>query len=201
MENTIKINVIMRNNQWQKHEKVFDTITQTNKLICPSGHRQNISLTYENDIYSYDNMCWQAKKFLNCIKENDFVLLYDRQYKEALVLKIKSNPKKDIINGVKVLRNKECTVHTPIVFGCDNCNRSVELVFSSKYFNDNSFLFTKYINENYCFENMYGIYRDIEIIGKINTNCEVYHKHKCLQTSIGIPSEDLLLSVSDIIPI
>ena len=201
MENTIKISGFMRNNQWRKHEKVFDTILQTNKLICPSGHRQNILLTCKNDIYSYDNMCWQANKFMNHIKENDFILLYDRQYKEALVLKIKSIPKKDIINDVTILRNKECTIHTPLVVGCANCNKSVALVFSTKYFKDNSTLFTKYINENYSFEHMYGVYRDIEVIGKINKNSAVYHKHKCLQTSIGIPSEELLLPVNDIIPI
>ena len=77
----------MRNNQWQKHEKVFDTINSTKKLICPSGHMNNIVLINDNN-YSYNNMPWQANKFLNEIQINNIVLLFDRQYKEALVLKI-----------------------------------------------------------------------------------------------------------------
>lgn len=201
MTTHLKVKCVMRNNQWKKHQKVFETIKITKKLICPSGHRQNLLLKNEEGIYSYDEMCWQAKKFLNDIKENDIVLLYDRQYKEALVLKITSSPIKDKINDVFILRNKTCNIHTPISFGCANCNNSVELVFSSKYFEDNNKQFTKYINENFCFENMYAIFRNVEIIGKINTTNEIYHKHKCLQTSIGIPSGELLLSVSDIIPI
>jgi hypothetical protein len=144
-------------------------------------------------------MCWQAKKFLNDIKENDIVILYHREYKEALVLKITSSPIKDKINDVIILRNKTCNIHTPIAFGCINCNNSVEKVFSSKYFEDNNKQFTKYINENYSFENMYAIFRNVEIIGKINTTSDIYHKHKCLQTSIGMPSSELLLSISDII--
>ena len=201
MTTYIKVNCIMRNNQWQKHQKVFETIKITKKLVCPSGHRQNLLLKFENDIYSYDGICWQANKFLNDIKENDIILLYDRQYKEALVLKITSVPIKDKIDDIIILRNKTCNIHTPVNFGCLNCNNSIEIVFSSKYFEDNAKQFTKYINENFCFENMYAIFRNVEIIGKINTTSEIYHKHKCLQTSIGMPSSELLLSISDIIPI
>lgn len=182
----MKINCIIRNNQWQKHEKVYETIKITQKLICPHGHCQNILLNYDNHKYSYDNMNWQANKFLNNLNENDIVLLYDRQYKEALLLKIKSKPKKDKISDIKILRNKGCTIHTHICSGCIYCSRSVELVFSNKYFEDNPKIFTKYINENYSFENMYAIYRDIEVIGKIDTNSNIYHKYKCLRTSIRI---------------
>ena len=61
MTTHLKINCVMRNNQWQKHQKVFETIKITKKLICPSGHRQNLLLKNEEGIYSYDEMCWQAK--------------------------------------------------------------------------------------------------------------------------------------------
>lgn len=201
MTTHIKVNCIMRNNQWAKHQKVFETIKITKKLVCPSGHRQNLLLKFENGVYSYDGLCWQANKFLNDIKENDIVLLYDRQYKEALVLKITSIPIKDKINDLFILRNKTCNIHTPVSSCCANCNNSIEMVFSSKYFEDNSKQFTKYINENFWFENMYGIFRNIEIIGKINTSSEIYHKHKTLQSSIGIPKHELLLPIGDIIPI
>jgi hypothetical protein len=157
----------MRNNQWQKHKNVFETIIITKKLICPSGHRHNLILKCEDGIYSYDGMCWQADKFLNNIKENDIVLLYDRQYKEALVIKIISIPIKDKLNELFILRNKSCYIHTPIISNCIDCNDSIELVFSSNYFINNNKKFIKSINVNYCFENMYAIYRSIEIIGKI----------------------------------
>ena len=54
---TIKINYLMRNNQWQKHEQVFDTINITKKLICPSGHRNNIILIHnQTKIPIYGNL-------------------------------------------------------------------------------------------------------------------------------------------------
>jgi hypothetical protein len=92
-----------------------------------------------------------------------------------------------------------CSIHDLICVGCDACNNSVELVFSNKYFEENNTLFTKYLNENYCFETMNAIYRNVEIIGKINTTSEAYHKYKCLRTSIGVPSCELLVPITDII--
>lgn len=197
---TLKINCIMRNNQWKKHEKVFTTLKLTNKLICPSGHRQNLVLQCQNGIYSYDGACWQANKFLNAIKENDIVLIYDRQYKEALVIKITSKPIQGKIDDVIIVRNKLCNIHKPVSSGCANCNKSVELVFSKKYFEDNSGKFLQYLNEDYSFENMYAIFRNIEIIGKITTTSKIYQKHKRLQSSIAIPSNELLLPLVDISP-
>ena len=92
----------MRNNQWQKHANVFETIHLTKKIICRGGHTNNIELNMTNGIYSYDGMCWQANKFLNDMKENDIVLMYDRNYKEALVLKVSSIPIQDKINDVTI---------------------------------------------------------------------------------------------------
>ena len=67
MTTHLKVKCAMRNNPWKKHQKVFETIKITKKLICPSGHRQNLLLKCEEGNYSYDGMCWQAKKFLNDI--------------------------------------------------------------------------------------------------------------------------------------
>ena len=72
------------------------------------------------------------------------------------------------------------------------------MVFSKIYFETNHKNFTKYLNENYKFENMYAIYRDIEIIGKIDSTNPIYNKHKYLQTSFGI-ANDSLLPINDII--
>jgi hypothetical protein len=183
----------------EKHENVFDTIKITKKLISPHAHYYNQILLFEENIYSYNGMNWQADKFLNDVKENDIILLYDRQYKEALILRIKSIPLRDKINDIIIVRNRNCNIHIPINSNCDNCNNSVELVFSNKYFEDNYKQFLKYMNEDFFFENMYAIYRNIEIIGKINNTSDIYHKYKTLQTSICVPSNELLLSTSDII--
>ena len=187
----------MRNNQWQKHEKVFDTINSTKKLICPSGHMNNIVLINDNN-YSYNNMPWQANKFLNEIQINNIVLLFDRQYKEALVLKIISEPKKSKIDNVIILKKSICNIHNLIESGCSNCNDNIEMVFSNKYFETNHKNFIKYLNENYKFENMYAIYRDVEVIGKIDSTNPIYNKHKYLQTSFGIAHESLV-PINDII--
>ncbi len=187
----------MRNNQWQKHEKVFDTINSTKKLICPSGHMNNIVLINDNN-YSYNNMPWQANKFLNEIQINNIVLLFDRQYKEALVLKIISEPKKSKIDNVIILKKSICNIHNLIESGCSNCNDNIEMVFSNKYFETNHKNFIKYLNENYKFENMYAIYRDVEVIGKIDSTNPIYNKYKYLQTSFGI-AYGSLLDINDII--
>jgi hypothetical protein len=191
---------VVRNNMWGKHEEVFETIKQTKKLVCPYAHTHDIFLECDDGIYSYDGMNKYANQFLNKIDENDIVLLYDRQSDNALVLKIISIPIQDKINDVIILRNKQC-IHTPIQHGCDRCNSSIVMIFSTTYFEKNCKEFTKYINENYCFENMYGIFRHIEIIGKINPTSECFHIHKCLPSSIRIPKNELLLPIHDIIPI
>ncbi len=197
---TIKIDYLMRNNQWRKHEKVFDTINITKKLICPGAHRNSIVLINENNKYSCGNIKkWQADKFLNDIQINNIVLLFDRQYKSALVLKIISEPKKSKIDNVIILRKTICAIHNLIEGGCDDCNENIEMVFSTKYFEANYKDFTKYLNENYKFENMYAVYRDVEILGKIDSTNPIYNKHKCLQTSFGTPKQELLLPVNDII--
>ena len=195
----LKVKCVMRNNMWGKHEQVFDTIKQTKKLVCPHAHRRNILLECEAGIYSYDGMDSQANQFLNKLDENDIVMLYDRQYEYALLLKIISVPIEDKIKDVIILRHKHC-IHT-IRHGCRECNSSIKMVYSTTYFEKNYKEFTKYMNEDYCFENMYGIFRDIEIIGKINTTSESFHIHKCLPASIRIPRTELLLPIRDIIPI
>ena len=146
-------------------------------------------------------MCWQANRFLNNMETGDIVLLYDRQYKEALVLKIISNPIKDIVDDVVILRNNGCGIHKPTAYGCADCNNSIIMVFSTKYFEDNAKKFVKYLSEYFCFENMYGIFRNVTIIGKINESCAVYHNHKTMQTSIGTPKYEVLLPISDIISV
>ena len=188
----------MRNNQWKKHKNVFDTINITKKLICPGGHVNKIILI-NNNKYSYNDMTWQANKFLNNIHINNIVLLFDREYKEALVLKIISEPKNSKIDNVIILKKSICNIHNLIEHGCNDCNENIEIIFSNKYFETNYKDFTKYLNENYKFENMYAIYRDIEIIGKIDSTNPIYNKHKCLQTSFGTPKEELLLPINDII--
>jgi hypothetical protein len=194
---TIKIDYLMRNNQWQKHEQVFDTINIIKKLICPSGHMNNIVLINDNN-YLYNNMPWQANKFLNELQINNIVLLFDRQYKEALVLKIISEPKKSKIDNVIILKKSICNIHNLIESGCSNCNDNIEMLFSNKYFETNHKNFIKYLNENYKFQNMYAIYRDVEVIGKIDSTNPIYNKHKYLQTSFGI-AYGSLLDIIDII--
>ena len=58
------------------------------------------------------------------------------------------------------------------------------MVFSNKYFEENHKLFTKYLNEDFYFENMYAIIRNIKVIGKIDNTHDIYNKYKSLQNSI-----------------
>ena len=74
----MKVNALMKNSQWEKHLDVFDSIKLTKKLICPGGHRQNITLNIENDKYSYEGMKYQGNQFLNELFVNDIVLLFDK---------------------------------------------------------------------------------------------------------------------------
>lgn len=181
----MKVNALMRNSQWGKHQDVFDSIKLTKKLICPGAHRQNIVLINENNKYSYDGMKYQANQFLNELFVNNIVLLFDKGHKEALILRITSNPKQDKIKDVIILRNKTCNIHVPVSYTCANCNDSIVSVFSTKYFENNKF--TKYLNEDYFFENMYAVYRDVEVIGKIDETSDVYQSCKTLRNTIQIP--------------
>jgi hypothetical protein len=58
------------------------------------------------------------------------------------------------------------------------------MVFTKEYFKTNSDEFIDYLNEGYHFEKMHSIARDIEIIGEIQENNDIYQKYKCLQNSI-----------------
>ena len=108
--------------------------------------------------------------------------------KKLLYYVLLANQQQDKINDVIILRNKTCNTHVPVSYGCANCNNSIISVFSTKYFENNKF--TKYLNEDYFFENMYGIYRDVEVIGKIDETSDVYQSCKTLRNTIQIPRKN-----------
>ena len=180
-KNKILIKCKMRNNQWRKAENVFETIKYTKKIISPWGHCKNTNKLFEEGKFNNEKF---SNIFINDLNINDYICMFDRKYDYALILKITSNPIAEKIKEIIILRNNKC-VHKPTISDCKNCSDSIELVFTDKYFEENNKIFKKYLNEDYNFENMYAIYRNIEIVGIINDKCEFYRKGKIFQNSIS----------------
>jgi hypothetical protein len=171
----------MRNNQWDRHKNVFDTIIYTKKIVSPWGHWKETNKLFNEGKFNNEKF---SHIFINDININDYILMFHKTYDYALVLKITSESIVERLNDIIVLRENKCN-HTPLVKDCKECNDSILEIFSSKYFEENHKLYTKYLNEDYKFENMYAIIRNVEIIGKINNTCDVFNKGKNLQNSIS----------------
>ncbi len=179
----LEIKFVLRQNQWGVSKNVYDTIKLTKILICPWGHSKNICELFDKGEFNDKKF---SKIFINQIDINDYVMIVDRNYKTGLIVKILSKPKTKTIDDIVILkRNKFCT-HIPVTCGeeCNECGSNVISVFTKQYLKSNPDEFLDYYNEDYHFERMYSIVRDIEIIGELPNNNEVYQKYKSLQSSI-----------------
>ena len=84
-ENKIKIKCILRNNQYGKTVNLYDTIIYTNKIVCPWGHTKETNKLFEEG--KFNNMKY-SNIFINNLDIDDDILMFDRLYKYALVLKV-----------------------------------------------------------------------------------------------------------------
>jgi hypothetical protein len=178
----------MRNNQYGKHNNVFDTIIYTKKLICPWGHWKDTNELFNEGKFRDEKF---SNIFINYLSCGDLVCIFDREYDYGLIVKITSEPITEKLKEIIIVRNNKCS-HKPMLSNCNKCNESVELILTDKYYKDNYQDFIKYINEDYQFENMYAIIRRIEIIGRINDDCIFYTLGKRLQNSICRCNEEIL---------
>jgi hypothetical protein len=197
----IAISFLLRQSSEEAGKDIFNCIISTGKITCPHGHYDGINLVLDNGVYSFTNMNWQANKFLNKIKIGDYILIFQGGMKEALVVRVTSQPQIGVIETIKVLRQKNCTQHSPLNQYCELCRNEKKEIFSVNYLLQNIEDYTRFLNENYSIENMHTIYRNIEVIGKINTDSLIYHKYKCFRTSICEPSEETILTPEEILPI
>ena len=193
----LEIKFVLRQNQWGVSKNVYDTIKQTKKLICPWAHTKKICELFNESK-------WNDKKFykifINDISLNDYVLVVDRDYKTGLIVKIISQAKTESIDDIIILRQNNLCSHIPITDGheCELCHSSMISVFTKKYFKENVDEFLVYLNEDYHFEKMHSIIRDIEIIGEIPNINVIYQKYKCLQGSICSTKDKQEVSIKDI---
>jgi hypothetical protein len=187
-ENKIIIKCKMRNNQYGKHNNVFDTIIYTKKLICPWGHWKDSNELFNEGKFRDEKF---SNIFINYLECEDLVCIFDREYDYGLIVKIISEPLTEKLKEIIIVRNNKCS-HKPMLSNCNKCNESVELILTDKYYKDNYQDFIKYINEDYQFENMYAIIRRVKIIGKINDNSIFYTLGKRLQNSICRCNEEIL---------
>ena len=178
LENDIK--AILRQNQFKVHQKVFETIEYTKKIVCPYGHSQNICQLYNKNEF---NDIKYAKLFINKMKINDKILVVDRDYNYGLILEITSDIKTGPIEEIKIIRKKLCD-HSPYIQTCHQCTSGFIKIFSTKYLIENFNEIIPYLNEDYVIENMWTLYRDIKIIDKINNSFYNTSKNN-LQQSIN----------------
>ena len=179
--NILKIKYKLRNNQWKKRKNVFDSIIYTNKIISPYGHWKDTNKLFDEGKFNNEKF---AKIFINDININDYILMFDTNYDYALVLKITSNSIAERLNDIIIIRDNKCN-HSPLSHGCKTCPDSIIEIVNSKYFEENHKLYTKYLNEDYKFENMHAIIRNVEIIGKINNTCDAFNQKNHFQASIN----------------
>jgi len=160
----------------------------TKKVVCPWGHWKDTNNLFNDGKFRNEKF---SNIFINDISCNDLVCIFDREYDYGLIVKIISEPVAEKLNKIIIVRNNKCS-HKPMLSNCTDCNESVEHVFTDKYYSENSKSFIKYLNEDYHFENMYAIIRNIKVIGKVNDNCAFYTIGKRLQSSICRSNEELL---------
>jgi hypothetical protein len=190
IDDEITINCIMRNNYYGKTENVFDIIIENNKLICPWGHNKKSNDLFNSGEFRDEKF---SQIFINKLKLNDYILLFDRQYNYSLIIQILGEPKTQKFDNIIIIRNNNC-IHKPTEdHTCKKCDESIIKVFPKSISNK----FVEYMNENYIFENMYAIFRDVKIIGKIENTGDNIKKYKAYQSSIGI-IDDILLNKKNI---
>lgn len=187
----IKISMLMRCNMWGKTTQVFDIIKENKKLICPWGHTKEQNELFEKGKFNNEKF---SKIFINNLEINDYVLLFDREYSYAIVLKIKSKPYTTKFDNICCIRKITCE-HKPVVCSdkCGNCELSKIEVVSKSYIKNNFDNYSKYLCEEYEFESLYGIVRDIEYIGELQKGDDIYEKYKILRNSIAQPKEEIII--------
>ncbi len=192
----LEIKLVIRQNQWGNAKKVYDALKYTKKLICPWGHSKKICELYNQSKFNDKKF---SKIFINNVSLGDYLMVIDRDYKTGLIVRITSEPKSETIENMFVLRKNNLCTHIPIGCGedCDKCGQSVKMVFTKEYFKSNTDEFIQYLNEDYHFENMHSIIRDIEVVGEISSSSDIYQKYKCLQNSI-CTVKDINLDIKDI---
>lgn len=188
-ENNLVVKVILRNNQWMKHLNVFETIKFTKKIICPFGHTKDSCNLFKQGKFNNENY---SRIFINDLNINDIVIVFDKKYKKALVLKIKSEPLIRKIKDILIIRTDICKQHNTVRADCNLCKESIVQICSTKYVKDNikTIVDNGYLGENYKFEYMYAIYRDIEILYFIKEDSEIYQKYKYIGI-IGKPATEV----------
>jgi len=188
-EKNLVVKVILRNNQWMKHQNVFETIKFTKKIICPFGHTKDSCLLFKEGKFNNENY---SHIFINDLKIDDIVLVFDKNYKKSLVVKIKSEPLIGKLKDILIIRNNICKQHTKVKSNCILCKESIVKVCSTKFVKDNikTIIENGYLGENYRFEYMYAIYRDIQILYFIKEDTEVYQKYKYIGI-IGKPATEV----------
>jgi hypothetical protein len=185
------VSMLMRNNFWGKTTGVFEIIELNKKLVCPWGHTKKQNELFNEDKFNNEKF---SQIFINKLNVNDNVLLFDRNYNHALVLKIKSDPYTTKIDNVCIIRKRTCE-HKPIITGekCRKCDNSVIEIVSKSHIKNNFDDYSKYLSDNYEIESLYAIVRDIEIIGELRKGNKIYEKYKILRSSIAEPSEEIIL--------
>ena len=103
--NNFVIKCMIRNNQWKKTNKVFDIIEKTKKIICPYGHIKEITKLFKEGKFNNERY---SQIFINDLNIGDIVLVFDREEKEGLLVKIKSNPNGEMLKDIIILRKHIC---------------------------------------------------------------------------------------------
>lgn len=162
MEQNLHIDFEMRNNLWGKTDNQLQTIEREKKLICPWNHTQGC-------IDNFDPNRKFSNIFIKEVRIGSVIAIHASDNQNVLIVRVSSELKNETSNYFKIITTKtrDCG-HRVCTIDCDHCHHSVIKVLDIRQTEFG--VIANYMNENYCFENLYCYYRDIEIITSVHKN-------------------------------
>jgi len=182
-----KVKWRIRQNPWKVHRNVFETIKKT-KVILSSSYEELNSAKNDTHLEDIINNNKNDNKFFNCMNIDDYVIIFENGNKEnTLLVKVTSKAYKKEIHDMKIysLNYVDNFMHCQskiIEVGLEE-NSSCE----NKDFDEKSFVFV---------ENMNTYVRDVEIIGYISKNKDIFQKYFGFQGTIFENKCDCSINVS-----
>lgn len=149
----------MRNNHYGKTMHQLQTIETERKLTCPWNHTLGC-------LENFDPNRKFSRIFINEVSVGNFIAVHANDNPNVLIVRVLSELKHETSDYYKVITRKtrECG-HRVCTINCDHCHDSVVKVVNIRLSGLDEI--AEYMNENYCFENFYCYYRDIEVISSV----------------------------------
>ncbi len=145
----------VRQNAWQKTRNFLDLVLQTKKIHAPHGHQKKDVTLWDTE----KSITSQYAMTLHSLENGNVVLIPNGNH--GLLVRIKSSTKAGMILGAVIVLRETATL------GAESyTDEDVVAIVSS---NDTETI-AKFIEKGKKITAMYSLYRDIEVVGRVNYN-------------------------------